>query len=164
MALTHKQLLWARRVYTVNGYLRCHFPIYSERKGWIICGSTDSVQIHHCKPQGWVRRILGSNPDYPENLIAICAFHHVGRGYGGSLDWHNSVVSVIHPDMVWALRRYKKDPTSFDTVFAGRIQQTAKNQTYWNTDFDEALEDIAQRIVHKYLLEHPKDPFPERKR
>lgn len=164
MALTQKQLEWSRRVYSQSGALICHFPLYSEERGWYICGSTRAVHIHHIQPQGWVRRILGRDPDFPTNLIATCAFHHVGRGYRGSLDHYNDVVYVVHTDAAWAYRRYRKDSESFEKVFAGRGTRTDKGQGYWNDDFDRDLQEIADRIVGRYLTERRDDPWPERRR
>lgn len=80
MALTVKQRDWARRVYSYSGELRCHFVLYSEERGFYYCGSTERVEINHIKAQGWCRRILHINPDFPRNLIAICKYHFNKRG------------------------------------------------------------------------------------
>jgi hypothetical protein len=164
MALTKAQLNWARRVYSPQGVLFCHFPVYSEKYGWGFCGSRKKVHIHHVLPQGHCKRVLNINPDFARNLIAICELHHVGRGYKGSLDHHNEYVEVIHTDMSWAFRQYAKlGRDAFNKVFEGRKFLSAKGDSYWNTDFDEALAEIAREIVTRYLFTHS-DPFPIPKR
>lgn len=161
MALTKKQLEWARRAYSPSGMLFCHFPVYSEARGWQSCGSKKRVQIHHIKPQGFIRRILGGNADIPSNLIALCAYNHIGRGYMGSLDHHTDLVPVIHTDMSYAYRKYKDDPKIFDKVFSGREKQSG---IYWNSDWDKALQAIADLVIARYLADHRDDPWPEKKR
>src|SRR3989304_3508914 len=163
MALTKKQLEWARRVYSPKGVLFCHFPIYTEKQGWGYCGSTIKIEINHVKPQGWTKRILKKNPDYPTNLVAICKFHHVGWGYQGTLDWENEVVFVIHTDTALAYRQYRDNRSAFEEVFADREVATDRKEKYWNTDWDSTLTRIAHQCVSRYLYEHPRDPFPKKR-
>ncbi len=154
MALTAKQRQWARGVYSTFGIPRCFFPLYSEAKGWFYCGSMKSIQIHHIKPQGWCLRILKIDPDYPQNLIAICAYHHIGKGYHGSLDWRNDYVPVIHTDMAWAFQHYRdSEGDAINRVFAGRVARTDRGDIYWNTDHDDQLEEIAERMVSNHNIE-----------
>lgn len=160
MALTVRQRDWARRVYSYSGELRCHFVLYSEERGFYYCGSTERVEIHHIVPQGWCRRILRVNPDYPKNLIAICKYNHVAYGYKGTLNHHEEVVPVIHPDMGWAYRNYSKRENSFGEVFTGREEMTDKGEKYWNDDWSIILQQVAYEFVSKYLRENPDDPFP----
>ena len=170
MALTKGQLAWARRVYSQQGVLTCHFPLYTEKKGWHYCGSREEIQIHHVKPQGFIKRLwvklMGGdgNPDYPLNLIACCKKHHLGKGYRGTLDHYNDVVPVIHTDMAYAYQRYGEEPGIFDKVFQGRVTRTERGETYWNTDWDEALVMIAEKVVWDYILKHPNDPWPKRRK
>lgn len=168
--LTKKQRDWARRVYDRDGdgLAECFWLLYSEKRGWYFCESRSckkNIQIHHIIPQGFSKRVLESDPDRPRNLIAIGAHHHIGLGYGGALDWRNELVPVIHPDMEYARRNYRSmGKRSYEMVFAGRRTQTSKYDTYWNTDFDSMLQQIAEEWVGKYLSLHPDDPFPANER
>lgn len=140
--------------------------MYSERKGWYYCGSTDHIQLHHIKTQGFVKRILkglfnNGNPDVPTNIIPLCKRNHVGYGYKGSLDHHNDLVDVVHTDMAWAYRQYSKQGReAFNKVFAGREKFVTE---YHNTDWDIAMQATADRIVGSYLIAHPNDPFPKKR-
>ena len=164
MALNKAQREWAHRAYTLNGVVRCHFPVYSEARGWGICGSTNRIEVHHVICQGWFKRILRGNPDFPQNLMCVCRAHHVGDGYKGSLDHHNDFVPVLHPDLAWGLRNYgKSGKKSLQQVFDGRVKRTDNAQPYWNTDFDFLIE-WAKVFVWKYIVTHPEDPFPEKRK
>lgn len=161
MALTKAQLEWTRRAYSPKGVLFCHFPLYSEARGWYYCGSRKSVQIHHIKPQGFMKRILRVSPDYPHNLIALCAYNHVGKGYSGSLDHYGDVVPVVHTDAAYAFRRYGQEKGVFERVFEGRRNR----DVYWNSDFDVALQQICDLVMNHYLLNHKHDdPWPVRRK
>lgn len=170
MALNKAQLAFMRAVYSPRGTLFCHFPVYTEARGFHFCGSTKGVQIHHIQPKGFLARVFGwglERIDTPKNLVAICQYHHVGRGYKGSLDHHNEVVFVIHTDMAWAYQQYgKQGRKSFDLVFTGRDKRTENNppQIYWNPQWDEALTNIAEIACSKYFAEHPDLKYPKRKK
>ena len=159
MALTQAQRDWARRVYSPRGVLFCHFPMYSERRGWYYCGSTQNVQIHHRRPQGFIRRVFGSNPDYPLNLIAICEEHHNCK--------NSRYEDCVHPDMENARKNYTKSGrNSYEQAFRAREIATAKNppQIYWNDSMDEAMQQVIDRIVGNYLVAHKEDPWPEKRK
>lgn len=162
MALSNKQKAWFYRVYEH----KCYFPMYSEKRGFHACGSTFKVELHHLAPQGFVKRVLkglfnNGNPDVPTNILPICKRQHVGYRYGGSLDHQNDLVDVIHTDAAWAYRQYSKQgKEAFNKVFSGRESFTTP---YWNTDWDVAMQQIADRIVGAYLIAHPNDPFPKRR-
>lgn len=164
MALTKKQKDWCKRVW--NPYF-CYFPMYSERRGFYYCGSTSKVELHHIQPQGFLKRVLGWNPDFALNIVPCCSMHHVGKGYKGTLDHHNELVPVIHTDMAYGLRNYGRDgKEGLNKIFAGREKRTDSNppQKYWNDDWSIFLQNTCNEIVGRYLREHPEDPFPEKRR
>lgn len=163
MAYTRGQRSWFLRVYSqTSGYPMCHFPIYSEECGWGYCGSTSNLHVHHVIPQRFFRLFVGDNPNTSDNGILLCAKHHVGKGYKGSLDWRNEVVYVVHPDIAWAFQHYNTlKREAFDKVFKGRDEIAGKGKTYWNTDWDKALKEIASTLIDKYKAEHREDPFPD---
>lgn len=78
---------------------------------------------------------------------------HIGKGYHGSLDWRNDVVPVIHTDMAWAFQHYRdSEGEAIDRVFEGRVKRTDRKEKYWNTDWDEQLAEIAERIAGRYEI------------
>lgn len=135
--------------------------MYSEEQGWYICGNNERLQIHHVVPQGYWVYQRHTNPNLASNGIALCILHHIGTGYKDSLDWHEEVVPIIHPDIEWARRRYDGTAKYYQQVFDGRDEVTQKGQTYWNTDWDSALEMIVDETVGRYMYEHPEDKFPQ---
>ena len=158
---TQKQREWFHRVYNDE----CHFPLYSERLGWYLCRSGHDLQVHHVFPQGMWKVERHTDPNLASNGILLCARHHVGREYYGTLDWYNEVVEVVHPDITWALRQYGTlGKEAFNRVFQGRHDLEAHLQTYWNTDWDRALEMVVEETVPKYIHNHPEDPFPHKSR
>jgi hypothetical protein len=160
--LNKRQREWAKRAYAQDGEVVCHFPVYSEDCGWGICGSDRSIQIHHIVPKRLFSFIFGTNPNVPLNLVPLCAYHHIGKRYMGSLNWREDVVPVVHPDIAWALRNYADSKgASFDEVFEGREDRVKRGLTYHNFDWDGALKEIAETIVWRYIVENPDDPFPD---
>lgn len=155
---SYKQRKWFHRVYGS----KCHFPTYSEEKGWGVCGSEKSIQIHHIKPQGWEKRVEHADPDRMYNGIAVCKNCHVGHAGLPTLDCQNEVVECIHPDMEWARRNYgKTDKQSYLKVFSRRRDLTGNSEVYWNQDFDDALQETAYYAITNYLSENPEDAFPK---
>lgn len=150
-----------------NRKARCLFPTWQvDQFGDEVCcpcGGSD-IHIHHISS----KRYAYQNHYYyldndPTMLIPVCASHHIGDGYRGSLDWRNEVVPVIHPDIAWAKRNYKgKDsrPTTFDLVFEGRDQRTQQYLEFWNTDYDNYLYGIAQDVYFNYIMHFPDNPYP----
>jgi len=140
-----------------NNKAKCLFPVYKVDQ-WgdelaCPCGGSD-IHIHHIIPKRYAFETEGLLVDNdPRLLIPLCTGHHIGDGYKGSLDWHNDIVPVVHPDIAWAKRNYrgKEKPTSFDKVFEGRGQRVEQNLTYWNTDFDQHLLAIADEMYWLYL-------------
>ncbi len=159
---TTKQKRWIKNAYnTVMGEYFCVFPLYSEENGWTQCKNTQELQIHHITPQGYSKRILSEDPDRPDNACPLCVMHHNGTGYTGSLDHHNDLVPILHPDMEWARRNYHKyNKESYQLVFKGRKERTNKGEIYWNPDWDNALREIAERVFFEYVILHPEDQFP----
>jgi len=157
---TKNQVKWFRRVY--GG--QCHFPIYSEEQGFHYCLSSNEIQVHHIEPQRYSRDILCSNPNRMYNGIALCSRHHVGKGYNGSLHL-DDIVDIIHPDITWALRNYRRtEKKSFDMVFGRRNELLSDSGIYWLDDYDNFLRETAEYKISEYLLKQPKDKFPLKRR
>lgn len=145
---------------------RCFFPVWDDEGGWCHCLScTDSgeyirsdsksVELHHIWAKGHMSYSGCEDPDVPTNIIPICRRHHVLYGYSGSLNWRCQLVEGIHPDIEYARRNYRgnQKPTSYDKVFEGRKELIANGLTYWNTDFDSHLRQIAEEVHNTYVLE-----------
>ena len=169
LGLTNNQRDWIKRCYSdENGIPRCHFPVWKDDK-WDYCWSDGSPQANHIIPQGYAFEVLlwtVEQVNSPFNIIINCAHHHVGNGYHGTLDWHDEVVPVYHPDNVFARRHYKgKDkPTSYDVLFQARHARVLQGEKYWNVDWTEHLLQIAEERVLFYKQNHPEDGWPERRK
>ena len=154
--LTKKQVDWMRRVY--QGF--CHFPIYTEARGYVYCGSGFRIQVHHIISQGFAKYVLRLDPDTMGNLVLLCSYHHIGRGYDGTLDFHENYVPVVHPDIAWAFRMYPKmGRRAFAQVFDERRERMAQGLIYHNPDFDEAFRQINQLVMQKHF-QNGGDKFP----
>lgn len=162
---TRRQKEWFKRVYEVDGRTACHFPIYSEDRGWHICGCNEKLECHHIEPQGYSKRVENKDPDFMYNGIYLCREHHVAEGHQGDLNWRDEPVMAVHPDTEWARRNYlKRNKRSYNIVYEGRRDRTDQGLPYWNVEWDEILKEIAIHKISQYILENPDDKFPSKKR
>ena len=94
------------------------------------------------------------------NLILLCSYHHIGRCYDGTLDFHENYVPVVHPDIAWAFRMYPKmGRRAFAQVFDERRERMAQGLIYHNPDFDEAFRQINQLVMQRHF-QNGGDKFP----
>jgi hypothetical protein len=120
--------------------------------------------MHHVNPKSFATEVWNENPNHAANGVPICERHHTGKGYPteAPIDWRSEYVDVVHPDMVWARRRYTQEKDkAFKKVFKGRREQREKHATYWNTDFDNYLRRVAQDFADWTVNNF--EPFPEGK-
>ena len=67
------------------------------------CGGKEGINVHHVLP-------FELFPDYelqPDNLITLCAKHHLDRGHLGRWDWFNPLVRSDAEQWAFRLRAAK---------------------------------------------------------
>ena len=113
---------------------KCQFPMYSERRGWHICGygsksNSTNLHCHHLETQR-----NGGNND-PRNLLILCKMHHT---------------HVIHPDVWEATQAYRAgNKDAFKEMIEKREQIIADGEIYWNDSWDIALKERATYQTHQ---------------
>ncbi len=124
IALTQKERL---SILERDDY-KCQFPMYSEERGWYICGrgsreDSHNLHVHHLDTQ----RNGGSNS--PRNLLTCCKTHHT---------------MVIHPDVYEATLAYRAgDKQAFKKMIEKREAIIADGEEYWVSEWDIAMKERA---------------------
>jgi hypothetical protein len=161
--LTVQQKYWIKEAYAeIMGEVMCVFPVVDRKTGETrMCGES-KVEIHHIVPQGWCKRILGIDPNFPENTAPLCAEHHRVGQKDRPLDREHQ--DCVHVDAAWAQKNYggKEHPTSYDKVFEQRKKLTDKEIEYWNPKWDEYFLGISIEVMKQFKEKYPDYPFPER--
>lgn len=140
----------------------------AKQRGWILrrddneCQNDDEEVIHggrlevdHILPQGigYENGLTEDQIDTPMNGITECVNHHRGHP-----------TKSRHPDAHEALWTYQTNPDSFKELRPKRNAKLKKGEAYWNTDQDEDLAAKALARTRDYLLEHPEDRWPQRRK
>lgn len=96
------------------------------------------LHVHHLLPQKF-SSVLGLNPNYPTNLITICAQLHVSE-------------DGIHPDVAVAHQKYQNgNQNAFNEMVASREELLQSRRIYWNDQYDRQLSVIAARRTQNAL-------------
>lgn len=162
--LTQRQKEWIKEAYFESmGEVSCIFPITNKKTGEVSMCGVKKVEIHHIVPQGWCKRVLEIDPNFPENTAPLCAEHHRLGQKDRPLDREHQ--ECVHIDTAWANKNYrgKEHPNSYDDVFKQRKNLTDKEIKYWFPKWDEYFLGIAGEVMSTFKERYPDYPFPERK-
>lgn len=138
----------------------CQIETYNEKRGFVPCGNTDRLQLHHLNPEAKAIQD-GDDPDYVVGLV-VCATHHIGR----QRDEDNLPFTgqfTFHPDIGEAKQDYREgNSNAFKEAVDKHIDAAKRNERFWGGDegsdayYTQKQRDLAQ----KYAVEHPDDPKP----
>lgn len=103
-----------------DGY-QCVFHTWMNGSGLIRCPNEVKLEVHHIKPHRYLAQFYPVIVELPTNLIVLCRIHH----------------HFVHPDMVEALKEYKRNKGSFNEAFAQREFMMSRGIKYWNDHWDQ---------------------------
>jgi hypothetical protein len=152
---TPAQRMWILR----RDGMRCCMH-YVEGGRWVRCPNTASLQAHHIVPRG--RASLHYPNTFPvngpENLITLCAMHHIGDGLPNTHD----LQYVVHPDNVYARllfghqrRSGRRGVNPYELMMKQRETLNRQGIPYWNTAYDLMFARWVQNHNIGYLRGHP---------
>ena len=102
---------------------RCNYPLPHD------CGG--DLCVHQIIPPRYAK-VVGLDPDYPENALTICK--NIQAGPNG-----------IFPDIAEAQATYAQNPDSFKQAILKRAKKLAKRQIYWNPAHDREMNVMAAK-------------------
>jgi HNH endonuclease len=149
--LTTKQRAWVRD----RDDNRCNFPTSWTEHSYDRCGRRHFVElhVHHITPYTWAARRLGWEPEQinsPYNLITLCKNHHFAFVHG--------------TDMREIFQQYADDKEAFAKMFARRRLLTDQGMPYWDTQWDQIFNIIAEGRTDRYVAQVSEFPLRGRRR
>ena len=140
-AYTQRQKSWYGRVY------KGHF--FSLDTGTFLPVNGHRIEIHHILPAATLIE-SGIDPNSLNILAGIVGIplkreDHLGK---------------IHKDMDQAIKDYFKDPQAIKKAVARHHEMARQGRVYWDNRWDAVMVTAARKMIAKYLLNNPTDPYP----
>lgn len=139
---------------------RCQIETYTEKRGFVECGSDNHLQVHHLYPESLARED-GENPDQVPGIVA-CTVHHVGeQREDDNLPFTGSF--TFHPDIGKAHAQYRAgNKQAFAQAHERHKEAAANGERFWGGDegSDQYYIEKQKRRGIIYQYTHPDDPKP----
>jgi hypothetical protein len=146
---------WAKRI-SDN---KCQTFVYSEKKGYQICGSEKDLQVDHLDPEGFVLT-NGGDPNNDSTPYVRCKNHHIGPGLTRD-DGETRIASYgernwsRHADVgIARLKRREGDKDAIERTLKAHEERRQRGVRYWNSDegVDQFEKEHMDDLIHKAAL------------